>query len=87
MFELLLTIVAGSGAGALCGGLLAAWLLRRHHRTEDGQPDALDPWVSAEIDRAAVEFANRNGRPETAPLIADKLHLLHHLGQRQGGSE
>lgn len=80
MLVYLLPILAGALAGAFTAGLLL-WRYRRREVTAavpTGEP--VDPWVEAEIDRAAVAWATEHGRPEAAPLMADKLRLLHHLG-------
>jgi hypothetical protein len=70
--------------GALSGVLTARWLLRRSEKQPPVQAKEPDPWVAAEIDQAAASWAMAQGRPEAAPVMADKLHLLHHLGQRRG---
>jgi len=88
MADLLVPTIAGAVSGAVVGGLLAVWLLRRWRQPKQPLPDAPDPWVSAEIDRAAAAWATEQGRPEAAGLMADKLHLLHRLGlHRQGGHQ
>jgi hypothetical protein len=71
--------------GAVSGGLAARWVLSRREQAETvTSVEPSDPFISAELDRAAVKYATEQGRPEAAGLVADKLHLLHHLGQRRG---
>jgi hypothetical protein len=82
MLSLLIPIIAGVLAGAAAGGLLAWYFLRRRAVQPEPSPPP-DPWVAAEIDRAAATWASEQGRPEAAPLLADKLHLLHHLSTRR----
>lgn len=77
-----LLLVFGTLAGAISGALTARWFL--HHK-EQAQPVPLsDPSLDAEIEQAAEAWANAQGRPEVAGLVADKLHLLHHLARRRG---
>lgn len=83
MPSLLLTIGIATLTGLLAGGTAAWWLVRSGHEAEAQATDTPDEWVSAEIDRAAVNWAMSQGCPEAAPLMADKLHLLHRLGRRQ----
>lgn len=82
MLTLLIPVIAGTLAGAAAGGLLAWYLLRRRTVQAESSPTT-DPWVAAEIDRAAATWASEQGRPEAAPLLADKLHLLHKLSTRR----
>lgn len=75
----------GALAGVLAGVSLTSWLLTWHQRSSEPIPnEPADPFVSAEIDRAAVEWASANGQPEqAASVMADKLHLLYALARRQ----
>jgi hypothetical protein len=84
MTDALLTI-----AGTIVGDVLVAFLIagrlhrhRNHKPSTSAEPD--EEWVAAEIDRAAAAWAVQQGRPELAPLMADKLYLLHRLGKRPG---
>jgi hypothetical protein len=84
---LTLLIIAFLGAfiGGLAGGALASRYLRRADRNEPAGPEPPDEWTAAEIDRAAADWAAANGRGrEAAGMMADKLNLLDHLGQRRG---
>jgi hypothetical protein len=69
--------------GAASGLLAAHWFLSRHSQPSSAAEVPTDPFVSAEIDQAAVRWATASGRPEAAGLMADKLHMLHRLGQRR----
>jgi Na+/glutamate symporter len=83
---LLIFAVAAIGAlvGVLAGVSLAHWLLTRHRPSEAIPSEPADPFVSAEIDRAAVEWASANGQPEqAASVMADKLHLLYALARKR----
>lgn len=77
-----IAVLLGAFLGALVGVLLAARRQRPAEFTESS-PDPIDEYTAAAIDQAAVNFATANGRPEAAPLIADKLRLLHTLGRRR----
>jgi hypothetical protein len=83
MPQIALLIALATLAGAVAGGVTARWLLS-HQQPDQTVPTPPDPWVSAEIDQAATRWAMEHGRPEAAGPIADKLHLLHDLGQRRG---
>ena len=82
----LLPIVTGGIAGAVGAALLLWRQLRRQSETAEPVPAPSDPWVDAEIDQAAVSWATAQGRPEAAPLMADKLRLLHRLGSERRSS-
>lgn len=82
MLQILLLTLPGGLLGTI-GGLLAArwWLKRRHALTPI---ESADPFVSAELDRAAATWATDTGQPpQAASLMADKLHLLYVLGRRR----
>lgn len=84
MLNLLLLTAPGALLGAVTGLLAARWLLSRHRQTDTAEPvEPADPFISAELDRAAVRYATERGRPEAAGLVADKLHLLYALGRRR----
>jgi hypothetical protein len=73
-------------ASALLGALAGLLTVRRYlaHQSDSlASDEPTDPYVSAQIDRAAAAWATANGRPEAAGLMADKLHMLHRLGQRR----
>lgn len=86
MLLIALLTVSAALAGALSGALTTRWLLRRRQpRKVTAQPVPFtDPALKTEIERAAGAWAEAQGRPEASGLVADKLHLLHHLGQRRG---
>ena len=82
---LLLAVLLGAFIGGLASGLVVGRYLRRTERSGSAEPAPPDEWTAAEIDRAAATWATANRRsPEAASVMADKLHLLHHLGQRRG---
>ena len=88
MLIYLLPILAGALAGGLAGGLLLWWHHRHQPSVSPSSPaEFIDPWVAAQIDQAAATWATQHGRPEAAPLMADKLRLLHRLGIERGWSE
>jgi hypothetical protein len=77
-----LVLVVAALAGGLSGLLAVKWLLSRCERQEQAAPT--DPFVAAQIDQAAVNWATAQGKPEAAGLMADKLRLLHQVSQRRG---
>jgi hypothetical protein len=84
MLNLLLQIALGPLIGAASGLLAVRWFLSRHGLGESViATEPPDPFVSAEIDQAAARWAQANGRPEAAGVVADKLHLLYALGRRR----
>lgn len=84
MLSILLILTCGAVAGALSGALAARWLIRRHQPNGCRPAAPADPFISAELDQAAVRWAAANGQPEAAAgLMADKLHLLYALGRRR----
>jgi hypothetical protein len=85
MLQVAFVIASATLAGA-ASGALAAWLiLRRRQRQPQAPPIPFsDPARIEEIEQAAAGWAHSEGRPEAAGLMADKLHLLHQLGQRRG---
>lgn len=83
MLSLLLPVLTGAVVGAAVSVLCTWWLLRRHRTGQALEPAPSDPWLDAEIDRAAATWASEQGHPEAAGLMADKLHLLHRLGSRR----
>jgi hypothetical protein len=85
MLSLLLLALIGAIAGACGGSLFLWWQIRRHHLKQAPPIAPSEDWLAAEIDQAAATWATTHGRPEAAGLMADKLHLLHHLGQRRQG--
>lgn len=82
---LILTVAAfGSLVGVFAGVSLTRWLLTRHRPSGSVRSEPADPFMSAEIDRAAVEWATANGQPvQAATVMADKLHLLYALARRR----
>jgi hypothetical protein len=84
MISLLLLAAPGALFGAIAGLLAARWLLSHREQADAATPvEPADPFISAEIDQAAVRYAAEKGQPEAAGLVADKLHLLYVLGRRR----
>jgi hypothetical protein len=81
-FHLLSVLVPAAVVGALAGLLAARRFLSRQLKRGVTAPEP-DPFVSAEIDQAAVRYATGQGRPELAGLVSRKLHLLHRLGTQR----
>jgi hypothetical protein len=81
----LIAAFLGVFIGGLAGGLLIARYRRRTDRNRSAGLEPPDEWTAAAIDRAAADWATANGRgSEAAGVMADKLNLLHHLGQQRG---
>jgi hypothetical protein len=84
MLSVLILTVLGPLIGAITGLMAARWFLLRQVPADSQHPaEPPDPFVSAEIDRAAARWAHHQGRPEAAGVMADKLHLLYKLGRRR----
>jgi hypothetical protein len=85
MLNLLLLTAPGALLGTAAGFLAARWVLsRRYQASAATLVEPADPFISAELDRAAVKLVAEKGLPEaSAGLIADKLHLLYALGRRR----
>jgi hypothetical protein len=81
--QLLALLIPVAVVGALAGMVAARRFLSHQLERSTGAPE-IDPFVSAEIDQAAVRYATTQGRPEVAGLVSAKLHLLHRLGMRRG---
>jgi hypothetical protein len=84
MVNLLLSLSLG-----LIGGLISGWLVARRNRRRLRRrlPDAgLSPELDRQIDDAARQWANAQGKPAIAPLLAGKLRLMHRVQQRRGWS-
>jgi hypothetical protein len=82
MPHILLLTLPGALLGTIGGLLAARWLFMRRVKPTPTEP--VDPFVSAELDRAAVKWATDTGQPpQAASLMADKLHLLYALGRRR----
>jgi hypothetical protein len=84
MVTFILLAMLGPLVGAVTGLLAARWFLSHHQPTVTAAAtEPADPFISAEIDQAAASWAQAQGRPEAAGLLADKLHLLYALGRRR----
>jgi hypothetical protein len=85
----MLTLFLPTAVGAISGALASSvatrlWLRRREDAPTEACPLPPDPDLSAQIERTAAAWATSSGRPEASGIVADKLHLLHHLAQRRG---
>lgn len=84
MFLVLTAALTGALIGVLAGVLATRCLLARLRSSESISTEPADPFVSAELDRAAVEWASANGQSsQAATVMADKLHLLYALARRR----
>jgi hypothetical protein len=83
----MLMILTGSALGILGGalaGAVAGWWTGRYSAAESmASSDVLDPDLDAQITEAARQWATRQGQPAAAPLVADKLRLIHALSRRR----
>lgn len=76
-------------AGAVAGGITALRLRDTPPTVElvDVEPED-DQFIDAEIDLAAVHWAEANNHPsEAAGLMAERLRTLRHIGKRKGWTE
>jgi len=83
MLNLISLILLASLTGAAAGLSAAYWFLNHHNTPDTASIEPPDPFVSAEIDQAAARWAAKEGRPEAAGVMADKLHLLYDLARRR----
>jgi hypothetical protein len=83
MLNLIPLILLASLTGAAAGLSVAYWFLTHHHAPDTAYVEPPDPFVSAEIDQAAARWAAKEGRPEAAGVMADKLHMLYGLARRR----
>jgi hypothetical protein len=83
MLNLLLLAAVSALVGTASGLAALWWFLARSRPNTAATVESADPFVSAEIDRAAATWASDRGRPEAAGIMADKLHLLYDLGRRR----
>jgi hypothetical protein len=83
MWLIALALFCGTFIGTLAGGLAGWWLLVRAGSARPFDRVVGDADLDGRIRRAAADWAAAHGRPEAAPLIADKLRLAHSLSQRR----
>jgi hypothetical protein len=86
MFSYVLPIVVALVAGVVGAGLTAWWLRPPGPVTElvTTEPES-DQFINAEIDLAAVQWAEANRQPpEAAGLMAARLKTLHDIGKGKG---
>jgi hypothetical protein len=80
---LALVVIGAAAVGAASGLLAVRWMLARQEDFSNAGQEPVDEFTAAAIDQAAVQYATDQGRPETAGIIADKLHMLHRLEERR----
>jgi hypothetical protein len=84
MFTILIALIAGTIGGTLAGVVAGRWAIRRQSAPPTTLDDlGLDPDLDQQITEAARQWAVRQGQPAAAPLVADKLRLIHAIGQRR----
>lgn len=84
MLPILLSLICGALAGVVAGVVTARWLLSRQRLDALAPLEPADPFISAELDQAAANWATDTGQPpQAASLMADKLHLLYALGRKR----
>lgn len=84
MSTILIALVVGALGGALAGAVAGRWAIRRQSAQPTTLDDlGLDPDLDQQIAEAARQWARRQGQSAAAPLVADKLRLIHALRQRR----
>jgi hypothetical protein len=83
MLTFLLPFVLAPLIGAASGLTAAYWFFAHRSSRQIAPIDPPDPFVSAEIDQAAAQWAAKQERPEAAGVMADKLHMLYDLARRR----
>jgi len=82
-------VLVAAITGAVAGGFVA-WKFARRESTAElvaTEPNA-DPFIDAEIDQAAVQWAEVNNQPPAAAaLMAARLKALHTIGKKKGWLE
>jgi hypothetical protein len=83
---ILLFALTTTAIGAAAGTLAARRYLANHGHVQivEAVPVEADPFVEAEIDAAATDWAQRAGHPDRASLMANKLHMLYRLARERG---
>ena len=80
----LIALVAGGGAGAFTSWRLSHREPVAELATVEPDPER-DPFIDAEIDIAAIDFAEAHALPpHAAGLIAARLRSLHDIGKEKG---
>jgi hypothetical protein len=84
MLTILIALMVGTLSGTLAGAVSGWWTARRKQAQPTALDDlGLDPDLDQQITEAARQWAGREGQPAAAPLVADKLRLIHALSQRR----
>jgi hypothetical protein len=68
-------VLGGAGAGAVAGW----WTARRQSGSAAFDDLGFDPDLDEKITQAARQWAVRQGEPDAAPFVANKLRLVHVL--------
>ncbi len=84
MFTILIALTAGTFGGTAAGAV-AGWRAACRQSAQSSKLDdlGLDPDLDEQITEAARQWAVRQGQPAAAPLMVDKLRLIHAVGQRR----
>lgn len=83
MLTILIALMVGALGGTLAGTVAGWWAGRRQSAQSVRLDDLdLDPALDQQITEAARQWAAHQGQPAAAPLVADKLRLIHALSQR-----
>jgi hypothetical protein len=72
MLTIFIALIVGIASGTMVGTLLSWWLLKRRLPVVPAEHFEIDPLTEWAIRRTAEEWAQRNGRPGTSGLAADK---------------
>jgi hypothetical protein len=78
------TALAGTLGGGIARGSLVLWSLRPWKNRHDvAQTSFPEPDIDAQIQTAAEHWAAAQRQPQAAPLVANKLRLVHRLGNHR----
>lgn len=82
MLTLLISLAAGALGGIMVSAGASRWSARRQRVRQSADP-SLDPNLDQRISEAARHWAANQGQPAAAPLMANKLRLIHAVSQRR----
>ena len=84
MSTILIALTVGTFGGLLAGGVAGWWASCRQSAESSTLDDlGLDIDLDEQMTEAARQWAVRQGQPAAAPLMVDKLRLIHALGRRR----
>jgi H+/gluconate symporter-like permease len=84
MSTILIALIVGALGGTLAGTVAGWWAGRRQSAQPTTLDDlGLDPALDQQITEAARQWATHQGHPAAAPLVADKLRLIHAMSERR----